>query len=166
MSLALKELQSIKDSAKGFAGLMSLYEKNYVRFNQLVTNLDEMDKDSESFRAGDIALHLQILERCRYTTTVLLTYRMSTDGDEIRTPDLKIRLYHDARQAEVMSCCRHDTDSFKWLERSVCRTTLQWRWRMNHFLYKWLNHCLKSGHHFSQYPHGISWHKLLKSLKN
>ena len=143
---------------------MSLYENNYIRFNQLVTNLNEITAHSQSLHHDGVTLHLQILERCPYTSTILLTYRLHDEAGEIRTPDMKIRLYHDARQAEVLSCCRHDNHHFHWLDRSACQTTLQWRWRMNHFLYKWLNFCLKSGHHFPQRPKGISWPKLLKSL--
>lgn len=164
MSTAIQALQNIKDSAISFAGLMSLYEQNYIRFNLLVNNLEDLKDNAQSIRAGEITLHLQLLEKCRYTTTVLLTYRIKSDTDEIKTPDLKIRLYHDAQQAEVMSCCRHDPDAFEWLERRSCRTTVQWRWRMNQLLYKWLNHCLKMGHRFPQNQRGILWENLLESL--
>jgi len=164
MSLAIKTLQQIKDSSRSFSGLMALYEQNYVRFNQLVENLDAIESSPTSMRAGQVTLQLVLLEKCRYTTTVLMTYRLSTDAGEMHTPDLKIRLYHDTRQAEVISCCRHDADAFFWLDRSACRTTMQWRWRINHFLFKWLNHCLKTGHHFPQQKHGIAWKKLLGSL--
>lgn len=163
MTIAIRELQRIRDSAKSFAELMTLYEKNYVRFNHLVHNIDRIEGENQSIKSGDVTLYLELLERCRYTTTVLLTYRMDMQEGELVTPRMKVRIYHDARQAEVMSCCRHETDHFKWLDRSACRSTLQWRWRMNYFLYKWLNHCLKTGHAFPQQKNGITWNNLLKS---
>jgi len=164
MSIAIKQLQQLKDSTRGFGELMSLYDDNYIRFKQLVKQLDELEGESRSIRFDDVTLHLQILQRSRYTTTVLLTYLLNVDdGQPIRTPDLKIRIYHDAHQAEVMSCCRNDPDTFHWLEKSACQSTMQWRWRMNQFLQKWLNHCLKYGHGFPQEKSGINWSNLLKS---
>ena len=164
MSIAIKQLQQLKDSTRGFAELMSLYDDNYVRFNQLVKQLDDLEGESRSVRFNDVTLHLQVLERSRYTTTVLLTYLLvNDDQDIVRTPDLKVRIYHDAHQAEVLSCCRNDPDTFHWLEKSACQSTLQWRWRMNQFLHKWLNYCLKFGHGFPQEKSGISWSELMKS---
>lgn len=164
MTIAIHELQRIKDSAKGFAELMALYEKNYIRFNQLVRNIDHIEGENHSIKSGNTTLYLELLERCRYTTTVLLTYRMELPEGKLETPGMKVRIYHDARQAEVMSCCRDESSQFNWLNRSACGSTLQWRWRMNWFLYKWLNHCLKTGHTFPQQINGISWDNLLKSL--
>ena len=164
MTIAIKQLQRLKDSTRGFGELMTLYDDNYVRFKQLVTQLDELEGESRSIRFDDVTLHLQVLQRSRYTTTVLLTYILDL-GDETvtRTPDLKIRIYHDANQAEVLSCCRNDPDTFNWLEKSACQSNMQWRWRMNQFLRKWLTHCLKHGHGFPQENSGIKWSDLLKS---
>lgn len=164
MTIAIKQLQRLKDSTRGFGELMRLYDDNYVRFKQLVTQLDELEGESRSIRFDDVTLHLQILQRSRYTTTVLLTYILDLGDEKVtRTPDLKIRIYHDAHQAEVLSCCRNDPDTFDWLEKSACQSNMQWRWRMNQFLHKWLTHCLKHGHGFPQENSGIKWSDLLKS---
>lgn len=165
MTIAIEALQNLKDQAKDFRGLMDLYEANYIRFHYLVDDLGNLEDESLSIRRGDINLHLQILERCKYTTTVLLTYRSEVAGQTVRTPDMKIRLYHDARQAEVMSCCRHEMKQYKWLDRASCTTNIQWRWRLNHFLFKWLIYCLKMGHGFPQQKSGINWSNLQNSLK-
>jgi uncharacterized protein YqiB (DUF1249 family) len=164
MTIAIKQLQRLKDSTRGFGELMRLYDDNYVRFKQLVTQLDELEGESRSIRFDDVTLHLQILQRSRYTTTVLLTYILDLGDEKVtRTPDLKIRIYHDAHQAEVLSCCRNDPDTFDWLEKSASQSNMQWRWRMNQFLHKWLTHCLKHGHGFPQENSGIKWSDLLKS---
>ena len=165
MSIAIKQLQQLKDSAISFGELMSLYEDNYIRFKQLVSQLDEIEGESRSIRFNDVTLHLQVLQRTRYTTTVLLTYLFQTDeGQVTRTPDMTIRVYHDARQAEVLSCCHNDPHTFHWLEKNACQSTMQWRWRMNRFLHKWLNYCLKFGHGFPQEKSGIALNELLKTI--
>lgn len=164
MALAIKQLQAIKDSTRGFAELMQLYEDNYVRFRRLVSGIEQMEGESRSIKYDDVTLHIQILDRSRYTTTLQLTYIFTLDDRVTRSPDLKVRIYHDALQAEVMSCCQNDPLTFDWLERSQCQTTMQWRWRINWFFHKWLNYCLKSGHGFPQEKSGINWSDLVKSV--
>ena len=97
----------------------------------------------------DFPLSLSVKEVCRYTTTVHLTYWFEGAGPEpIADPDLDIRIYHDARMAEVMSC-RHnrrhrllqgfDTDHGSALSR---------RWARNMMLNKWLEYCVDFEHRF------------------
>ena len=164
MAISVKQSQKIKGRARSFHALMSLYEENYVRFNQLVSGLPDAGRQSLSQRTNDVDLYLQILERYKYTTTVLLTYRLQCEKGEVSTPDMKIRLYHDARQAEVMSCCCRDSRHYGWLERDSCHSVIEWRWRMNHFLFKWLNYCLKSGHGFPQQKPDIDWSYFIQSV--
>jgi uncharacterized protein YqiB (DUF1249 family) len=164
MALAIKQLQALKDSTRGFGELMQLYEDNYVRFRKLVSGIEHIEGESRSIRYDDVTLHIQILERCRYTTTLQLTYLFTIDNQTTRSPDLRVRIYHDARQAEVMSCCQNDPHTFDWLEKSACQSTMQWRWRINWFLHKWLNYCLRSGHGFPQEKSGINWSDWVKSV--
>lgn len=159
MTIAIRELQRLKDQAKSFRGLMDLYEVNYIRFNYLVHDLNMVEDELLSLRQGDTDLYLRILERCKYTTTVLLTYKFKEAGQGVVSPDMKIRLYHDARQAEVVSCCQYDIRQYQWLDRTACSSMLQWRWRINHFLFKWLGYCLKSGHRFTQQESAVGWYQ-------
>lgn len=165
MGVSILKLQQLKDSARGFRELMALYEQNYIRFCHLVDDIGSLESPVISARQQDIDLHMQVLERCRYTTTVLLTYRLVAGSGPQVTPNLKIRLYHDARQAEVLACCNDDSESLAWMHRDACGSTIQWRWRMNYFLYRWLGYCLKMGHFFPQQRRGISWDGLFESLE-
>ena len=51
-------------------------------------------------------MHLRLHERSRYTTTLTLTYLFDEGGMAVSDPDLQIRIYHDARLAEVQACAR------------------------------------------------------------
>ena len=57
---------------KSFVGLMALYESNYLRLLQLIPELHRLDGYYRSTVAGDCALHLEILDRSRYTITLSL----------------------------------------------------------------------------------------------
>ncbi|PZA00440.1 DUF1249 domain-containing protein [Gammaproteobacteria bacterium 2W06] len=121
-----------------FAALMELYESNYIFLRRLVPQLDgRRDAQVSSVDRGP-DLHLEVIERCPYTTTLMLTHRFARrDGDE-SLPDLQARIYHDARVAEVLAT---ETET-------AGQAPLAWRWGANRFLYRWLRYCLGEGHGF------------------
>lgn len=127
-----------------FAGLMDLYERNYIGLRRLVPRLPQDRELCASQVASGLDLYLQLLERHRYTSDLRLTYCFCKTEGPRAEPDLHIRIYHDARQAEVMSAhLRH------WPEFAAEQCTeLHNRWRVNRFLWKWLNYCLHQGHRF------------------
>ena len=55
---------------KSFVGLMAMYESNYLRLLQVIPELERLDGCFRSRVAGDCELHVEILERCRYTVTL------------------------------------------------------------------------------------------------
>ena len=92
--------------SRDFPGLMELYECNYMRLRLLVPDLANMPEDAISQADGALDLHLQVVERCKYTTTIKLTYQFFDAEGEFAAPDIKVRIYHDAQVAEVLSCGR------------------------------------------------------------
>lgn len=129
-----------------FVGLMALYESNYLRLCQLIPEIERLDGCFRSRVAGDCDLHLEILERCRYTLTLSLTYHFETDDGLLLDPDMTVRMYLDGRLAEAMaigSNQRHAT-----LRRLVHehREELDRRWRRNIVLNKWLDYLSDQGH--------------------
>jgi len=47
-------------------------------------------------------VRMSVLERCPYTTLVELTQCIAADSAALPPPRLKVRLYHDAKTAEVV----------------------------------------------------------------
>lgn len=131
---------------KSFAGLMSLYESNFIRLQQLIPELNRLDGYYRSRVAGDCDLHLEILERARYTITLSLSYFFVEDGERVADPDMKVRVYLDGRLAEAMSFCgEHRHAEFRRLTRAH-RHELNARWRQNIVLNKWLEYLMDQGH--------------------
>ena len=129
-----------------FVGLMSLYESNYLRLLQLVPEIDRIDGCYRSIVAGDCSLHLEILERSRYTVTFSLSYLFVEDGKRIADPDIRIRLYLDCRMAEAMRLSgEHRHATLRRLSRTH-RHELDARWRRNMVLNKWLEYLRDQGH--------------------
>lgn len=126
---------------------MELYEDNYIALRRLCPVLGELNGTQVSSPDGAPSLHLRLLERTRYTTTVELSQPI---GDVGRTPTLSIRIYQDARQAEVLISGVHPEGlncdpvaEGRRRELAVC-------WQANVFLHEWLSHCLRQGHRFGQ----------------
>ena len=86
---------------RSFVGLMSIYESNYLRLLHLVPDLDLIDGCFRSRVAGDCDLHVDVLERERYTVTLSLTYRFDDGESVMDDPDLRVRVYLDCQLAEA-----------------------------------------------------------------
>lgn len=135
-----------------FVSLMSLYESNYIRLAWLVPDLRAADGSQISSVAGDCALHLAVDERSRYTTTLRLTYMFDDATGPLADPDLLIRVYHDARLAEVQACARWHRHAMLGAIRSQLARELGDRWLRNVMLNKWLDYCVERGHRFPSIP--------------
>lgn len=131
---------------RSFANLMELYENNYIFIRRLVPDLDRLPVDVVSRVAGAVDLRLIIQERCRYTTTLTLTHVF--DGDVGTSPDLEIRIYHDARTAEVLPSSSFKSFGLWERQPQPDPRSLAWRWEVNRFLFRWLRYCLGEGHRF------------------
>ena len=129
--------------ARSFAGLMDLYEQNYIRLRNIVPDLAVADEMISSV-PGHHDLFLSVTQRCKYTTMLRLTYRFEEEGDYLFEPDLHLKVYHDARVIEVQHL------QSRYHGPMYIAEMIDQKWRMNRFLYKWLGYCLYQGHYF--YP--------------
>lgn len=133
---------------RSFAALMTLYEGNHARLRQLLGNLACLPDALVSSSRNDPGIHVLREEVSRYTTDLRMTYRLRVDGQPVSTPDLRIRVYHDARMAEALACSEH----VKWKLASgagVEAVAVSRRWPLNILLNKWMEYCLDQGHRFA-----------------
>ncbi len=142
----------------GLNGLMALYEQNYLRLTRLIPEWPIPFEKAVSRTQADRTLHLFVLERTKYTTSIRLTYLFEDEGDTQADPDMELRLFHDASLAEVLACEIHPRrlsfGDFNYTKNSAFDA----RWARNLFLYKWLDYLLTHGHGFAaaQRPRLIS----------
>jgi len=131
---------------RSFVGLMALYESNYLRLLRLIPEINQIDGCFRSRVAGDCDLHIEVLERCRYTVTLSLSYHLETDDGLLIDPDMTIRVYLDGQQTEAMAI--GDRQRHVALRRLVRehRRELDDRWQRNIILNKWLEYLSDQGH--------------------
>ncbi len=131
-----------------FVSLMSLYESNYLRLRALAGDVRSHAGSRVSHVAGDCDLHLEVLEHAPYTSIVRLTHRFEGAAGPLDDPDLELRVYHDARLAEVTACGRWVRHQSLEHVRAGIPAQLGERWLRNMLLNKWLDYCLGRGHGF------------------
>lgn len=132
---------------RSFTGLMGLYESNYRRFERLAPELDLPFEQASSI-GEDATLHLRVIERCRYTTTVNLTYWFGEGEEAHADPDLTLRLYRDAQLAEAIYCDARSRYASLAGVPEIDDAVLDSQWPRNLLLNKWLAYCLTQGHSF------------------
>ena len=132
---------------RSFTGLMGLYESNYRRFERLAPEI-ELPFDSARSRGEDATLYLDVIERCRYTTTVNLTYWFGEGDNAHPDPNLRLRIYRDAQLAEAIYCDRRSRYAALAGVPDIDEAVLASQWPRNMLLNKWLAYCLSRGHSF------------------
>jgi uncharacterized protein len=137
-----KTLVSWRARPRSFAALMSLYESNYIRLGWLAGDPSRLEGRHRSCVSGDCDLLLSVGERGPYTTTFQLTYLIDERGSRLARPDMRVRVYHDARLAEGQSWEGRS-------ERARTERELHQCWARNVMLNKWLEYCVERGHRFS-----------------
>lgn len=127
---------------------MSLYESNFIRLGWLVPDLRRLAGSLTSVATSGPALELTVLEQCRYTTTIGMSYLFDDGATPARDPGLEVRVYHDARLAEACGTgVQTPHPRLRLLAAAIPRDHGQ-RWSCNMLLNKWLEYCAEGGHRF------------------
>jgi uncharacterized protein len=151
MSIDALSIVSWRSSPRSFVALMSLYESNYLRLAALAGHLSELPDVRVSRVPDDCELRLSVTERSPYTTSFDLTYvfeAVHADAGVSTYPDMRVRIYHDARLCEAQEwATQHDHEGLRKL-RGLAERELDQRWARNTMLNKWLEYCIDRGHGF------------------
>ncbi len=127
---------------KRFVRLMDFYEQNYLLLRKLIPHIHKIEGKAVSVRRNSVDLHMEVIEREKFTTTILLTHHFKAANKILSKPDFIVRIYHDARSVEVLSAALQG----KRVKLSQSRVGVKERYRLNRFLHKWLYYLLKQGH--------------------
>jgi uncharacterized protein YqiB (DUF1249 family) len=140
-------MSSLHPSNKSY-WLSKLCESNYAKMLELIPDLQRIERSATALVEGKPALHMRVLERCPYTVTLELTHSFAAGFGDLFEPAVQIRVYLDACVVEVLS--DHDRPSVVFaLERHPePRQVLDYKWQLNYFLSRWLDHCAQNAYQF------------------
>lgn len=126
-----------------FPEMMRLTEINYARLTRLLPK-DKRAGQQISYQVGEINYQIVLEETTRYTSKVKIQEYAPVSG-YMALPSLSVRLYHDARVAEVCATqqiyrfkARYDYPNKRLYQRDE-------KHQINRFLAEWLSYCLGLG---------------------
>jgi len=128
--------------------LQTACELNYARLMQLLPGMREAQQIRRvALSQGEHllgVLALEVLETCPYTSTVEVRQEHSLSW--LPVPRLEVRVYHDARMAEVVGTqsARRFHGIYPYPNAAMHQPDE--KTQLNLFLGEWLSHCLACGH--------------------
>ncbi|KAA0876510.1 DUF1249 domain-containing protein [Nitrincola tapanii] len=126
---------------------MALGQSNYLRLYKLLPDLTagvRREFELASSR-GHQRIRLEVEEEFRYTSTVVMGVQEGHASPWLQSPELVIRLYHDARLAEVVCARRRRQLSGVYPYPNPQMHQPDEKRQLNEFLGEWLNQCLSYG---------------------
>jgi len=128
--------------------LQTLCESNFQKLFCLIPDLCSFKSQATGKTSNKPSLHLKIIERSKHTLTVELTHSFSKDFEYFMEPAVKIRIYLDANLAEVLKDHARPMVSTVYKDPAQSVEIMNYKWRLNYFLKKWLDHCLLTEYKF------------------
>ena len=125
--------------------LEQVCESNYQKLFKLIPDLLAFQETAIGLASSHTTLYLEIIERTPYTLTLELSHCFNKN----LAPAVRIRVYLDAQLAEVLSDHARAGVAQVFRDPGLSREIMNYKWRLNYFLQKWLDHCLKKGYLFS-----------------
>ena len=154
-------------------GFIGQCERNYILLQGLMNT--KYSEDCWQFNIDETHLRshiieIKIIERCPYTTFIKITHIIKNKVSEavttntqkdkpdsepfnktnspqrISEPEMSVRLYHDAKMAEVISyqSIAKVQPSYTYPNKKMHQKNEKAQW--SKFLGEWLSHCIKSGY--------------------
>lgn len=130
--------------------LQTLCETNFHRLFRLAPDLLRIKTTATAQASGNPTLYIRILERNRYTLTLELTHRFEFENEGRVEPAVKIRVYLDAKSAEVLRDTSRALVRHALQNNPAPEIVLEYKWTVNYFLERWLDHCIEQGYRFDR----------------
>jgi len=128
--------------------LEQLCESNYQKLFKLIPTLQGFKQSAIGRSTHHAELYLQIIEQTPYTMTIELSHCFQKNLEQLMAPAVIIRLYTDLQLAEVLSDHARTSVKQAFKDVGLCREIMNYKWRLNYFLHKWLDHCLNKDYRF------------------
>ena len=121
--------------------ILATCENNYVCMLKLLPDCDTTDLSYVFEAAQGFKYKIKIIESTRYTSTLEMS-QIASNTPHFLQPSMTIRLYHDAKVAEVLTSQRtqqlkpvYEYPNIKMHQRNE-------KFMVNVFLAEWLHFCL------------------------
>ncbi len=125
------------------AALHATCESNYARLLQLFPDYETANSREFQLQDGQ-RVHIDVVERCRYTTLMKVNQKGCAPG-WLAAPRFDLRVYHDARMVEVTAFQSQRLIAARYEYPNPEMHARDEKAQQNLFLAEWLGHCLQQG---------------------
>lgn len=136
---------------------MAECDANYIRLHRLFPHMSDQDQlefGVDSGQANTVSsltedgarVVISIIERCPYTTMMVVKVSSDEDKPWIRWPTLEVRVYHDIKSAEVVSFERHRNFKFRYHTPNQQLFQPDEKSQINRYFGELLTFCYEHGH--------------------
>jgi len=139
--MAVSEVRYVPD----VTGMMAECESNYARLLKLLPEKSSRKLAVTYLSGPSVTVLFEVLENFRYTSSVRIS-QCAASCDWLHLPSMAVRLYHDAKMAEVV-----DAEHMRQLRGIYAYPNEQMhhadeKVQRNLYLGEWLRYCLQHGH--------------------
>lgn len=138
---------------------MAVCDANYIRLLKLLGNPRSLNRRVVAFphlghvsRREQISVCLEVMENFKYTSTIRISQQLvaskAKDLDALshyNAPEMIVRVYHDAKTAEVTSYQNHKYFKAVYPVPNPSMYQCDEKEQLNLFLAEWLNLCINEG---------------------
>ena len=124
-----------------YSNIYDLFELNFKKIFRLVPLLPSIKNYCIAEKSSLNNLYLICHDKSPYTATFTLTHKTKTQEKIIYRPDIRFKIYFDAKLLEVISICKDTRINNSHPLLDNC-SDLAFQFELNLFMLRWLDYCL------------------------
>ena len=124
-----------------YSNIYDLFELNFKKILILVPFLPSIKNNCIAVKSSLNKLYLICHDKSPYTASYTLTHKTKTQEKIIYRPDIRFKIYFDAKLLELISICKDTRINNSLLLLDNC-SDLAFQFELNLFMLSWLDYCL------------------------
>ena len=124
-----------------YSNIYDLFELNFKKIFRLIPLLPSIKNDCIAVKSSLNNLYLICHDKSPYTDTYTLNHKTKTQEKIIYRPDIRFKIYFDAKLLEVISICNDTKINNSHPLLNNC-SDLAFQFELNLFMLRWLDYCL------------------------
>ncbi|MCX7085707.1 MAG: DUF1249 domain-containing protein [Methylococcales bacterium] len=122
--------------------LEKVCESNFQKLLKLIPDLPLFTEHHIGNSKMNAGLQITLITLSPYTMTIELNHCLNINEHKLLAPAIQVRIYFDMQIAEVLSDNDREIVQKIYKDKRLSHEIMQYKWELNYFLQKWLDHCL------------------------
>ena len=124
-----------------YSSLSEVFDLNFKKISRLIPLLPSVKNNLIGIKKPSNNLYLICHEKSKYTGIYTLTHKIKSSQGVTNRPDIRFKIYFDAKLLEVVSICKETRINSYHPLINDC-SDLSFQLELNVFMLRWLDYCL------------------------